>query len=181
MVKQIAVQAGFPEIAAKKESMGICFVGKKKGVGRRGFQEFIGEYIDSKPGRFVDIDTGEVVGTHDGVHQWTIGQRTRLKRTFSPYFVVSKDAASNDIQVCSEIDHPALYSESFFTLSPHWISGAPEDLTSRACDNTLTCEFRSQNMSPLSKGKAVIIFKFILPKLNFARFIYAAVFENLKR
>ena len=158
----MAVQAGFPEIAAKKESMGICFVGKKKGVGRRGFQEFIGEYIESKPGRFVDIDTGELVGTHDGVHQWTIGQRTRIKRAFSPYFVVAKDAKSNDIQVCSEIDHPALYSDSFFTLSPHWISGPPEDLTSRACDNTFACEFRFQNMSPLTKVCFIVKIKYCI-------------------
>ena len=39
--------------------MGICFVGKKKAAGRRGFQEFISEYIEDKPGEIVDIDTGK--------------------------------------------------------------------------------------------------------------------------
>jgi len=151
VVKQIAKQAGFPEIAAKKESMGICFVGKKKGAGGRGFQDFIGEYIDPKPGVFVDLDTAETVGSHNGVHQWTIGQRLRIKRGTQPYYVVHKDSERNVIQVVSEQDHPALYADCFFTKSPHWISGPPEALTSRAADKTLNCEFRFQNVAPLTK------------------------------
>jgi tRNA U34 2-thiouridine synthase MnmA/TrmU len=39
----MARQAGFPEIANKKESMGICFVGKKNSPNGRGFQDFISE------------------------------------------------------------------------------------------------------------------------------------------
>eukprot|EP00088_Acartia_fossae_P020950 TRINITY_DN22440_c0_g1_i1.p1 TRINITY_DN22440_c0_g1~~TRINITY_DN22440_c0_g1_i1.p1 ORF type:complete len:420 (-),score=21.37 TRINITY_DN22440_c0_g1_i1:68-1327(-) len=151
VVKQIASQAGFPEIAAKKESMGICFVGKKKSTGGRGFQEFISEYIDDKDGNFVDIDTQEIIGSHKGLHHWTVGQRTRLKRDADPYFVVSKDVAKNEITVGSEMDHPALFADSFFTLEPHWISGDPEELTSRASDKTLACEFRFQNVAPLTK------------------------------
>lgn len=131
--------------------MGICFVGKKKGAGRRGFQEFIGDYIEEKVGQFVDIDTNEVVGTHNGVHQWTVGQRTRIKRGNLPYFVVSKHADKNEILVASEIDHPALYSDTFFTSSPHWISVHPEELSSAAKDRMLECEFRFQNVAPLSK------------------------------
>merc|ERR1711962_12500 len=151
VVKQIAEQAGFPEIASKKESMGICFVGKKKGAGRRGFQDFISEYIDEKPGKFLDIDTNQVVGTHNGVHQWTVGQRTRIKRGFLPYFVASKDLETNTIRVAADIDRPALYADSFFTDRPHWISGDPDELSSRAADKTLTCEFRFQNVAPLTK------------------------------
>nr|ALS04309.1 mitochondrial tRNA-specific 2-thiouridylase 1 [Acartia pacifica] len=150
VVKEIARQSGFPEIADKKESMGICFVGKKKSPGRRGFQEFIAEYIDPKLGNFIDIDTGAVVGTHNGVHQWTIGQRTKLKLKDQAYFVVSKDATRNVIQVASDPNHPALYSDSFFTLSPHWISGAPDELLSFSSQKTLACEFRCQNMAPLT-------------------------------
>jgi len=152
VVKQIAIQAGFANIAAKKESMGICFVGKKKAAGRRGFQEFMAEYIDARPGQFIDIDTNEVTGTHNGVHQWTIGQRTRIKRGSSPYFVVAKDAANSVIWVASEMDHPALYSDSFFTGSPHWIEGVPPaELLARANDHTMAGEFRFQNVAPLTQ------------------------------
>ena len=111
--------------------MGICFVGKKRAPGNRGFQEFIADYIPARPGNFVDIDTGQVVGEHQGVHQWTIGQRARIKRTQDPYVVVAKDAAANVIHVAADMDHPALFAENFVTAEPHWISGAPEELSSR--------------------------------------------------
>ncbi len=54
-VRDIALKAGLPT-ASKKESMGICFVGKRK------FADFISQYLpeDQEPGNFVDIDTGEV-------------------------------------------------------------------------------------------------------------------------
>ena len=54
-VREIAEKAGLPT-AKKKESMGICFVGK------RNFQAFISQYLPSValPGDFVDVDTGEV-------------------------------------------------------------------------------------------------------------------------
>jgi tRNA-5-taurinomethyluridine 2-sulfurtransferase len=116
----------------KKESMGICFVGKKRAPGNRGFQEFIADYIPARPGNFVDIDTGQVVGQHLGVHQWTIGQRAKIKRSQEPYVVVAKDAATGRIHVAADMDHPALFSESFFTAEPHWISGAPEELSMRS-------------------------------------------------
>jgi len=54
-VREIAEKAGLPT-ASKKESMGICFVGKRK------FSDFISQYLPHEPmsGDFIDIDTGEV-------------------------------------------------------------------------------------------------------------------------
>lgn len=151
VVKQIARQAGFSEVADKKESMGICFVGKKNAPGGRGFQEFISDYVEPCPGDFVDIDTGQVVGGHSGVHQWTIGQRSRINRDDSSYFVVSKNSDTREIIVAKDSNHPALYSENFFTGDPHWISGPPDQLRSRLSDSSLKAEFRFQNMSPLTQ------------------------------
>jgi len=150
VVKEMARQAGFPEIANKKESMGICFVGKKNSPNGRGFQDFISEYINDKPGDMVDIDTGDIVGIHKGVHHWTVGQRTKVQVDDRPFFVVTKDAATNVIQVASDQYHPSLYSDCFFTLSPHWISGAPDQLLSTASDKTLACSFRFQNTAILT-------------------------------
>lgn len=150
VVKEIARQSGFPEIANKKESMGICFVGKKQASGRRGFQDFISEYIAAKPGVMIDIDTGDVVGQHKGVHQWTVGQKTKITLDDRPFYVVSKDAKTNVIQVAGDQYHPSLYSDSFFTTSSHWISGAPDQLASSASDKTLSCSFRFQNTAVLT-------------------------------
>jgi len=151
VVKQIAAQAGFPEIASKKESMGICFVGKKSAPGKRGFQEFISEYIPENPGDFVDVDTGDVVGQHCGLHHWTLGQNARLNIDANKYVVVNKNIKTNEIQVADDTKHPALYSENFFTSSPHWIAGAPEQLRSPSSDRSLEAEFRFQNMAPLTQ------------------------------
>lgn len=151
VVKQIAAQSGFPEIASKKESMGICFVGKKSAPGRRGFQEFISEYIPENPGKFVDIDTSEVLGEHSGLHHWTLGQKAMIQRDACKYVVVSKNKATNEILVADDTKHPALYSENFFTSSPHWIAERPAQLGSPSSDRSLEAEFRFQNMAPLTQ------------------------------
>jgi len=151
VVKKIAYQSGFPEIANKKESMGICFVGKKSAPGKRGFQEFISEYVPENPGNFVNIDTGEVLGIHAGLHHWTLGQKTKLKIDGKKYVVVEKDLKSNEIKVADDTKHPSLYTENFFTSTPHWIAGAPDQLRSPSSDRSMEAEFRFQNMSPLTQ------------------------------
>ncbi|XP_037071397.1 LOW QUALITY PROTEIN: mitochondrial tRNA-specific 2-thiouridylase 1-like [Pollicipes pollicipes] len=93
VVKKVARSAGLQRIAAKKESMGICFIGK------RDFGEFIAQYVDPRPGNFVDLETREVVGRHNGIHQWTIGQRCNIAGLRDAYFVVEKLADSGDILV----------------------------------------------------------------------------------
>ncbi len=73
-----------------------------------------------------------MVGQHEGVHQWTLGQRAKIMRGQEAYVVVAKDADSAQIHVAADMDHPALYAENFVTGEPHWISGgAPPELSSR--------------------------------------------------
>jgi len=151
VVKEIAKAGGMASVADRKESMGICFVGKKNAPGGRGFQQFIAEYVDDKPGNFVDVDTGEVLGEHSGIHQWTVGQRCRINRNDSSYFVVSKCPNSNVITVASDSNHPSLFTQNFFTYEPHWISGPPEQLRSKLVGRSLEAEFRFQNMAPLTR------------------------------
>ena len=75
-VRRIARVAGLEEVADKKDSYGICFVGK------RDFGSFIHEYVQPKPGDFVDIDTGRTLGEHwrrgytivRGSARWKIGK-----------------------------------------------------------------------------------------------------------
>lgn len=52
--------------------MGICFVGKRK------FDEFLSEYIPQQPGNFIDIDTGDVLGKHQGLPFYTPGQGANI-------------------------------------------------------------------------------------------------------
>ena len=58
--------------AHKKDSTGICFIGE------RNFKEFLSQYLPNQKGDIVDIDTGKVMGRHDGLMYYTIGQRRGL-------------------------------------------------------------------------------------------------------
>ena len=54
------------------------FIGRR-GNKKTGFQNFIKHYVGPKKGDLVDVDSGAVVGSHSGIHNFTLGQRLRLK------------------------------------------------------------------------------------------------------
>ncbi|KAH8419941.1 hypothetical protein KR009_004310 [Drosophila setifemur] len=140
-VKQLASKIGLQRLSSKRESTGICFVGK------RNFKEFIREYITSRSGPFVDIDSGAVVGNHEGVHQWTVGQRCRLSSFLQPYFVARKEASANVIYVAAGHDHPALLSSRVHIDPPNWLcSEAQQNVMNKG---SLRCRFRFQHTKPL--------------------------------
>ncbi|KAH8289689.1 hypothetical protein KR054_009503 [Drosophila jambulina] len=140
-VKQLATRIGLQRLASKRESTGICFVGK------RNFKEFIREYISSRSGHFVDIDSGARVGQHSGIHQWTVGQRCRLSSFLQPYFVARKEAVSNTIYVAAGHDHPALLSTRIRIDPLNWLC---EDAEARLLSTgSLRCRFRFQHTKPL--------------------------------
>ena len=134
VVKKIAIEIGLDKIANKKESMGICFVGKRKS----GFQKFLQEYTEVKPGPILDIETWKNVGEHPGAHFWTLGQKAKISGLKDcKYYVCDKDLKTNTLFVCNGGEHPALYSENFFTLSPYWIDRAPDELSNRSKDQVI--------------------------------------------
>ncbi|EFA07642.2 mitochondrial tRNA-specific 2-thiouridylase 1 [Tribolium castaneum] len=155
-VKKIARENGLEKIARKKESMGICFIGNRK------FQDFIREYIDDKPGDFVDVDTAKVVGQHNGVHQWTLGQRARLHSYESPYFVARKDVDKNIIYVVKGTKHPLLYTNIILTSEPHWIHSQPPDLQ----NGVLECDFKFQHTKYWVKCQVCQTSKGLIIKVN---------------
>ncbi|XP_065567970.1 mitochondrial tRNA-specific 2-thiouridylase 1-like isoform X2 [Artemia franciscana] len=140
IVKEIANSAGLSKISQKKESTGICFVGK------RHFQDFIADYILPNPGPFVHIETKEVLAQHQGIHNWTIGQRCLIGGEKVRHFVAEKDPTTNSIFVAPGTDHPSLYRSTFFTDRPHWIHSWPRDLMET---QMTTVKFRFQHTKPL--------------------------------
>ncbi|XP_058464508.1 mitochondrial tRNA-specific 2-thiouridylase 1 isoform X1 [Malaya genurostris] len=137
-VKQLAIDVGLSWFAKKKESMGICFVGK------RSFQDFIAEYIESKPGDFVDFNTGKVVGRHKGIHHWTVGQKAKIGGCLRPYYIFQKDVHNNVIYLASGIDNPLLMTDMLYVEKPVWIN-MPTQLE----NDVWNCEFRFQHTKPL--------------------------------
>ncbi|HZZ99150.1 MAG TPA: tRNA 2-thiouridine(34) synthase MnmA [Candidatus Paceibacterota bacterium] len=92
-VRKLAKKFGLPN-HAKKDSQGVCFIGPLD------MKEFLQEYIKPKPGKVIHTD-GRVLGTHDGVYYYTIGQRHGLNLSIAggPYYVIGKDIKKNIIYV----------------------------------------------------------------------------------
>lgn len=104
-VKRIAAEHGL-DVATKKESMGICFVGEV------GMKDFLKEYLNAKPGEIREIETGQVIGYHDGAIYYTIGQRHGLYLGGGlPYYVVAKDLHQNLVYVSRDLNRPNLWAD----------------------------------------------------------------------
>ncbi|EPD4908644.1 TPA: tRNA 2-thiouridine(34) synthase MnmA [Listeria innocua] len=105
-VREIATKAGLAT-ANKKDSTGICFIGE------RNFKQFLSEYLPAQPGDMRTLD-GEVLGKHDGLMYYTIGQRHGLGigGDGEPWFVVGKDLKNNVLFVEQGFHHDSLYSDS---------------------------------------------------------------------
>lgn len=107
--------------ADKKESMGICFVGKV------GIKDFLRQYVDETPGSIIDQDS-EMVGEHDGAIFYTIGQRQGLEVGGGiPYYVTSKDMKKNEVYVTTDLQDSKLWSREIKLTSLHWINGEPKE------------------------------------------------------
>lgn len=119
-VRELAKKFGLVT-ATKKESMGICFVGK---VGIKDF--LIHELGPQKPGEVINQD-GAVVGTHEGAIFYTIGQRHGLDIGGGlPYYVIGKDMAKNQVRVTTDINDSNLWTKQLTLSNVHWINDRPK-------------------------------------------------------
>lgn len=108
--------------AEKKDSQGICFVGKI------GIKEFLQNYIDAAPGDIVDKKTGAIIGQHDGAVFYTIGQRHGLKVGGGlPYYVVDKDMAQNILYATTDLNDDNLWRSELNLAQLHWINELPQE------------------------------------------------------
>ncbi|GFQ73440.1 mitochondrial tRNA-specific 2-thiouridylase 1, partial [Trichonephila clavata] len=112
IVKKIAAAAGLDRIVKKRESVGICF------IGRRNFQDFIDDYIEPLEGNFINVENKKIVGKHKGVHCWTIGQRCALPGQPSAFYVAERDAITQDILVVCSDNHCQIET---LDRSPHFL------------------------------------------------------------
>ena len=103
-------------IATKKDSTGVCFIGE------RNFKEFLKNYLPAKPGN-IETLSGEVVGTHDGIMYYTIGQRKGLGLggAGDAWFVLGKDPKRNVLLVGRGSEQEYLYSNRAIITKINWI------------------------------------------------------------
>ena len=108
--------------AEKKDSQGICFIGNIK------MSDFLRHHVPDSPGEIVDLD-GKVMGRHDGLHLYTLGQRkghgVASPRAGMAYVVVGKNAETNQLIVgWDEPSTSGLYAEKCTVGSLSWINEA---------------------------------------------------------
>jgi tRNA-specific 2-thiouridylase len=125
-VRALATEAGFIN-HAKKDSTGICFIGE------RNFKQFLQEYLLPRPGN-IETTTGEIIGQHDGLMYYTLGQRKGLKiggqkhKAEAPWYVVSKNLARNILLIDQQRDHPLLMATELSCNQVNWIAPVPPTL-----------------------------------------------------
>lgn len=103
-VRKIAADNNI-NVANKKDSTGVCFIGE------RNFKEFLKNYLPAKEGLMKTLD-GKVVGKHDGIMYYTIGQRHGLAigGPGDAWFVIGKIAKENVLLVGQGDEQEYLYS-----------------------------------------------------------------------
>lgn len=103
-VRKIAEKLNLP-VAKKKDSQGICFVGKIN------VKEFLRSELGMREGDIIDIDTNKVMGKHKGLWFYTIGQREGLGFGGGPWFVVKKDIEKNAIYIAKGDKNSELFTK----------------------------------------------------------------------
>jgi len=139
-VRALAREAGFAN-HAKKDSTGICFIGERR------FSAFLAQYLQKQPGEIRTLEE-RVIGTHDGLMFYTIGQRQglgiggRSDSSGEPWYVVNKDTGRNILYVAQGVNHPALFRPGLRASQLHWIAGSAPPLP-------FACEARIRHQQPV--------------------------------
>ncbi|CAM6115891.1 unnamed protein product [Calypogeia fissa] len=125
-VREVAAAMGLAN-KQRKDSQGICFLGKVK------FSDFIARHLGEKEGCLLEAETGELLGTHKGFWFYTIGQRQGIGLSNGPWFVVAKDVDHNVVFVSRKYFTEKM-RRSFRVGSFNWASGSlPSTLVNLRC------------------------------------------------
>ncbi|GAA5414297.1 tRNA 2-thiouridine(34) synthase MnmA [Ureaplasma ceti] len=117
-VRELARKVGLPN-AEKKDSTGICFIGE------RNFRKFLSNYLPNQVGDIVDITTNQVIGHHNGVMYYTLGQRKGLGLggQKEKYFVCKKDIDNKILYVAPDsLEEEYLDSAHLIINEFNWIT-----------------------------------------------------------
>jgi tRNA-specific 2-thiouridylase len=164
-IRQLAEEAGFPN-ADKPDSQDICFIPTGD------YREFLRQRTDERPGDIVDAD-GNVLGPHDGIQYFTVGQRRGLGLSGGPpRFVIRLEPDTRQVVVGSEAD---LYQETLYAEPVSWVSGespgGPVDVTVKirykfaeapatvtACGTGAVVRFREPQRA-ITPGQAAVFYR----------------------
>jgi len=142
----------------KKDSTGICFIGE------RHFQEFLSNYIPAQPGNIVSVNDNKVLGKHQGLMNYTIGQRKGIgigglnDEEKLPWFVVGKDLDKNELLVGQGENNILLYSDECIIENVNIINPIPKNdikakFRYRAKDENIHIEYLDNNEMRITYDK----------------------------
>ncbi|OGY44574.1 MAG: tRNA 2-thiouridine(34) synthase MnmA [Candidatus Buchananbacteria bacterium RIFCSPHIGHO2_02_FULL_40_13] len=175
-VRQLAKKFKLP-VANRADSQEICFVGHNH-------YDFLKRYLKLKPGKIValkkspsvqggDEERWEVLGQHQGLPLYTIGQRSGLGLSGGPWYVASLNKNKNLLIVTQDQNKSKIFSKSLKCYKISWVSGEPkfplkcqaqiryrgqvEKCLVRKKNNILTVEF-SKFQRAIAPGQSVVFY-----------------------
>ncbi len=156
-VREIADKAGFGN-ARKRDSTGICFIGERR------FKDFLQRYLPARPGEIQTVE-GEVVGQHEGLMYYTLGQRRGFGiggvkgADQEAWYVLQKDLERNVLVIGQGHDHPLLFCNTLEAGSLDWCNGLPLEEPLRGLAKT---RYRQPDQAclvvPLPDGRCRVVF-----------------------
>ncbi|UDG79205.1 tRNA-specific 2-thiouridylase MnmA [Candidatus Ecksteinia adelgidicola] len=173
-VRDIAEKLKFIN-ANKKDSTGICFIGKRK------FRDFLERYLPKQPGPIMSIDS-KIIGNHQGLMYYTLGQRKGLgiggikdKKT-AAWYVVDKDLPNNILIVAQGHENMYLMSIGLIAQQLYWVNRMPLykefycTVKIRSCQKDISCLVTpineknikikfNQPVSSVTPGQSVVLYK----------------------
>ena len=110
-VREIALEHGLIN-ANKKDSTDVCFI-------TSGFKMYMNDKINSTIGDVIDVDTGNIIGKHQGLAKYTIGQRKGLNigGTKDRMYVVGKNVSKNILYIALGDNNDSLISDSCLVVN----------------------------------------------------------------
>jgi tRNA-uridine 2-sulfurtransferase len=113
-IREMAKKFDLP-VWDKKDSYGICYIGE------RNMPEFLSQFIKPKPGCIID-QTGKIIGQHQGLYNYTLGQRQGIGvGGVGPFFVVKKDYQNNNLIVTNNSQDENLFTREMLVSNINWI------------------------------------------------------------
>ncbi len=131
------------EIANKKDSQEICFIKDND------YQRFLKQHMQNQPkkGKIV-LTTGEILGEHNGLINYTIGQRKGLGISYKePLYVIKLDINKNQVIVGTEKE---LYNDKLEAINLNWIVDIEDKL-----ENGIECFAKIRYRAKEAKAKVV--------------------------
>ena len=141
-VRDIAREANLPS-AKRQDSQGICFLGKVN------YNDFIRRYLGEKQGPIVELETGKILGQHNGYWFHTVGQRKGLGLSGGPWYVIRKDVDANIVWASKGFAADAQFGNVFDMQQFHFITDNPWNDLAEEVDIT----FKIRHTPAFTKGK----------------------------